>query len=531
MNNISGVVRIPNYIKENYPEFTQFVTDFYEHMEEDNGFLNALLNYHDNKEAFNETDVYIDKLLHSLGFDVGQEIACSKKLLVSSLRDFYLSRGSEKSFVFLFRALYNTTPKISYPREKLLIPSEASYGYSQYVLLTASEANTKTLNKFLESGFFTLEIKGRVSGVSAAIEDVKQIMYKGVSCLFVTVNDVNGLFVPNELVDITDGANTITETIYNSCNLTIMDGGHGYLEKEIVKIDSSNGYAKILSCSDGSVDNVDIVVGGSGYQRNQTIISDDTGDGGGFFAVIDDVDVYGSITSVRIIDKGYGFKTLPVLKIKGTGTGAVIKSVSTSIGKIKTIQIIEPFFDTYTGNVGIDTKNGSGAVFQLDTAKCVFVKQGKHLTKTGFLGIAADIQDSLYKQMFSYVVSSSVSNDSYSQVVNDYVHPVGYIRFGVYNLESGQLQPINLSMYDRFVTIENIYGTSTFNDFYSSDFGLAIVLPSTNYSFMWPINNIDFYKFSNLFTWSLNDFMNDTIVSMTSEIPDNRTIDPEISIL
>lgn len=530
MDNISGVVRVPNYIKENYQEFTQFIDDFYKHMEEDNGFLRALIDFNENKEALNEGEVYIDKLLNNLGFAVGQEIKCSKKLLICSLRDFYLSRGSPRSFVFLFRTLFGETPTIKYPRDELFVPSESLYGTSQYILLTSSEQNKQKLSQFLGDGFFALSVKGRVSNVSASIEDVRQIVYNGSPCLYVRINDNNGLFVPNELVDITDGESNITETIFNSVNLILENGGHGYAEDEIIKIDTSNGYAKILACSGGSVNSVNIIMGGSGYQRNQTIISNDT-QGGGFFAIIDDVDVYGSITSVKIIDKGYGFKTLPLLTINGTGSGAKIEAQSTTIGAIKKIQIMEGFFDVASGSVLIQTKSGNGATFTLDYDNCVFKEQGKHLTKTGFLGVASNLHDSLYNQNYSYVLSSGVSNVRYAKVVDEYVHPVGYIRYGVYNLVSGQLDQIQISSYGYLTIIKNLFSYSTFTNEYGSESVITIGFDTTNNAKLYPINNIDYYKYSNLFSWPINDFQNDIISNMTSEIPENRTIDPEITIL
>lgn len=108
-NYISPVIieRLPSFIRQDYRKLTQFISHFYQFLETQGNPLEILENFIDRCEANNQVPGYIDKLMVECGFDINASLSIPKKELLLHLKDFYLSRGSEASFKFLFKVLFN----------------------------------------------------------------------------------------------------------------------------------------------------------------------------------------------------------------------------------------------------------------------------------------------------------------------------------------------------------------------------------------------------------------------------------------
>ena len=51
----------------------------------------------------------------------------NQDLFIKQAKDFYLSKGTDRSFEILFKALYNEDVRIIKPRDFLFTPSNANY--------------------------------------------------------------------------------------------------------------------------------------------------------------------------------------------------------------------------------------------------------------------------------------------------------------------------------------------------------------------------------------------------------------------
>lgn len=115
---------------------------------------------------------------------------------------------------------------------------------------------------------------------------------------------------------------------------------------------------------------------------------------------------------------------------------ADLSATSTNIGQIKTINFGAPFIgfaDPSDVSISIDSENGTGASF---TVKPVtrFVVSGWEDNK-GFLGEKCVLLDSDKYQQFSYEIISSVDPSKYQDIVSDLLHPVGYVRSAIVEIE------------------------------------------------------------------------------------------------
>ena len=142
--------KIPEYVRESYPNFVSFIKDYFGSLEQDEGFLRIIQDWRQNMEPSNNVEPYVTAILRDMGFESGQNLQPSKSLMIHLMRDFFLARGSEGSFKFLFRALFNENVEVRYPREEMLIPSYAAYGTRHFIYTSALNRGSITFGSTIQ---------------------------------------------------------------------------------------------------------------------------------------------------------------------------------------------------------------------------------------------------------------------------------------------------------------------------------------------------------------------------------------------
>lgn len=104
--------QLPEFIREEYPLFQAFLEAYFEFLENKQGTQkNDLINRA--KELRNIADVdqslvdFEEQFLETYAQFFPRDTAVTKEFLIKNVMPFYLSKGSEKSFKFLFRVLFN----------------------------------------------------------------------------------------------------------------------------------------------------------------------------------------------------------------------------------------------------------------------------------------------------------------------------------------------------------------------------------------------------------------------------------------
>lgn len=122
--------QIPAHIRESYPVFVEFVQRYYEYL-----YSNQI---HD-LETIHDIDTALEQFLDFFKFELARyfpiHLVDDKKFIIKHLREFYLSRGSEKSFEFLFRALFNEDVTIKYPSENVLRASDGRWNQERIITI------------------------------------------------------------------------------------------------------------------------------------------------------------------------------------------------------------------------------------------------------------------------------------------------------------------------------------------------------------------------------------------------------------
>lgn len=529
--------RIPNFITQEYPVAHKLIVDFYRWLETEGNFIRVLTEFWENQEVNNQIEPYIDLIISELGWKLKRPLKISKSMLVSTLRDFYLSRGSFESFRYLFKVLFGGGENIaiSYPREKLFTLSDTEHIIGHLILTTANNFGSSKYEKIIQGGLSNVSIIGENSKTSLPVEEISPIVFNNVQYLQILVSESEKDFNPLENVFITDGETSVTETIFQCARLKINNPGTLYKPGDEIIINGTEikGLIRVKSIQTGGISGVNIVNGGHDYVVGDRIkAKSNTKNGSGFFATVSEVGSLGQILKVKIWSHGYDYDDIPqLIVISENGTGANIVGTSTTIGGIKSIEIFDEYWKFVSGtpSVSVTSSKGTGASFEVIMNKCLSEKKLIFKNKQGVLGYDCFVHDSNYFQNFSYVVVSKVDSSQFNDIVDDLVHPAGYKRFNVFLSETAL--SLNLSLQSNQGSITRIEEILPYPVTLSSEIQIDLYLNEIGKSTIFSVNELEIVKFLDTFAYSNGDFegLLEQTFETRQETLESRTIDAYIS--
>lgn len=160
----------------------------------------------------------------------------------------------------------------------------------------------------------------------------------------------------------------------------------------------------------------------------------------------------GGITGISIYNRGYGYDIPPALIVKtDKGSGATLVAKSDNIGQIESIEILEPFADSVGPmTVNVSSATGTGASISALPGS-VFEEHASWKSLEGALGINSTLLDSYYYQQFSYTTYSPIPRRESDALVDEWVHPAGFVRFATLDISfSSSIGSPNGSLTDTF---------------------------------------------------------------------------------
>ena len=97
---------LPEFVRQDHPEFTNFMKKYVAWMDQEGNPNNILLNkkYNDIDAA---TEAELLKWQNQLGRDLPNSVAVDKKTLLKRLKDLYETKGSRRSIELFFRLLFD----------------------------------------------------------------------------------------------------------------------------------------------------------------------------------------------------------------------------------------------------------------------------------------------------------------------------------------------------------------------------------------------------------------------------------------
>ena len=424
--------QLPDFVKQDHATFVAFLEAYYEYMEQ----LGKPYEIVGNLKNYFNIDKTVDDFLQYFKTQFGKDIPeaifanSNKPHAIKRLRDFYRSKGSEKSFQFLFRLLYQEEIDFYYPSKDMLRVSDGRYTKDKILRCIDTSGTSAVFN------LIGKEITGGTTGTTGVVEIVIKEMMGTFEVSTIYLSKVVGSFQANETI--TDGTNTFTLDGMVT-GYTITNSGNGYSIDDDIPVVGGGAAAAaaqflVSSLTTGSISTTTIVSGGTGYVVGDKLTINNTDkleiDGRTCSILVKTVNS-GVITSVEIEHGGYGYKSVPTISGGGTGTGANITLAGSGIGGIKTLRIVNNGFHYQIVPTLNCTTKGDGTA----TATAVIggyedTANTRWIGDDSFISAANYIQDSRYYQAFSYVIKSGNTIDNWRSYVKRLVHPAGLALFG-----------------------------------------------------------------------------------------------------
>src|SRR5574343_448835 len=195
------------------------------------------------------------------------------------------------------------------------------------------------------------------------------------------------------------------------------------------------------------------------------------------------------------------------------GKNAILDLESTDIGCIKDFKWVNYYFksNTNTNVISRESDTGQDAILEIVKTGCLGNKSYSFRDNKGFLNTNNSIiQDSYFFQHYSYAIESSIPSFEYKQIIDELLHPVGYVRYNKLRIIDVLKEEHGLNDIENTFTIIKRYesniqpdieyrGINYYNiEIHSTINGYSSVLYQNNELF-------DIVKTSNLFEWGIEN--------------------------
>ena len=277
--------QVPDFIRSDAPLFRAFVEGYYEFLEQANNALDASRNLFNYQDIDTSIDKYAEYLRREIIPDIPRVTQANTHFLLKRAKDLYTSRGSEKSYKLLFRALYNQEIEIYDPGESILRASDGRFVKENSIRVgDPALGNTQLL--------LGQNITGLNSGATAKVERINRTTESGFIVQELFLSGISGDFQDLELVR--NSGNTVNATIYNITGaitgINLVDKGAGYVIGDSLTLSTPtstrDGTATVAETDNFSAIEFKITHGGKGYTAGNNIIAvtaDDNGTGASFY--------------------------------------------------------------------------------------------------------------------------------------------------------------------------------------------------------------------------------------------------------
>jgi len=290
-NKISNLInsQVPFFVRNDHQNFVRFLEAYYEFLEQNGGLVDRSKNLRSYQDIDRSLGDFEQQLYNTYLKLIPNNVIVDKRLLLKNVKDFYQSRGSEKSIRFLLNILYgDESVEFYYPKKDVLRASDGKWYVQRSLRLSNLQvngvANTSLLglNKFVNRS-----IRGNTSNATATVDRIDRFFEKGTRVDELSIINILGDFVNGEQIfsvfDDEGGIKPVTANVFGTSlgSIIVTNGGSNYLIGQHPTVESDTGTGanvRIDRVSTGNIAFIAVTEGGAGYQNNiYTLI---TGGGG-----------------------------------------------------------------------------------------------------------------------------------------------------------------------------------------------------------------------------------------------------------
>lgn len=262
--------QFPEFIREEGPNFVAFLKAYFEYLEQTKKAGDANRALYDNADIDRTLDEFVEFFRREFLQSIPKNVIADKRLLVKHIKDFYRTRGSQESYKFLFRILFDEEIDFYYPGENILRASDG-----RWVKETVVKGTYNGGDPFKMEG---KTITGETSGAYGIVQEILKIHVLGIPVYQMKIEAYSGSFSSDEIISdgLGNSVRMLTDKVGIIDAVNITDGGAFHQPGDDLTISGSIGgvaSAKIKSTVDTSRITFRIQNGGSGYRIANTTIS------------------------------------------------------------------------------------------------------------------------------------------------------------------------------------------------------------------------------------------------------------------
>ena len=423
--------QIPEHIRENYPVFVEFIKSYYDFLQQ---------TQQQNLETIHDVDTTLDEFIDRFKAELAKNfpihLATDKAQILKHIREFYLARGSEESFKFLFRVLFNKEAELYYPSKQMLRTSDGRWKQDVSIFIDPEDNNKIDPQSLIGKFIYITNTKGAV--VQTVVENA--VMYnENVYEVFIEREYINTIDV-NSVVS-SDEHGTIGQILPCPTSVKVFKSGKGFKAGDIYALRTQLGRGCVIKItkvdSEGGIKSIQVIKFGLDYKTK-------------FYSYLSSKELAArEYVHPLKINTPYN-PNAPAYNEKAAGFidyGWAAKQTyfyyDTNIPVGDNAYASDRFFadPAYVGDVHQQFYNDASetvmdedlAVIEIELGS-VAKYPGYYQTANGFISDEMYIQDGSYYQAFSYVVRVEEELRRYADIVKALVHPSGMKIFSEYNI-------------------------------------------------------------------------------------------------
>ena len=290
--------RLPEFVRVDHPTLVAFLAAYYEWLQikDREGKIMSPMVLQDVLDIDSSMGEFITQFKKEYLLDFPEQLAISKATgkpvdaakLMKNIKSFYRAKGTEKSFEFLFRILYDTAVEFYYPKKDILRVSDAKW--YEKVSIKASNSLGDRIFDSVGRIIYQRDGEGKIRS-SAKVTDVTLYQQGPYEVAELVLLGRNGSFSPGSRGFQFDVENeTLRELrVYSVvASVTVSNGGSGYSVGDKVMFTSAAGDsgegavgAVSLVTSAGEIRKIKLENFGINYQAAPTVSVQSLG-GSGF---------------------------------------------------------------------------------------------------------------------------------------------------------------------------------------------------------------------------------------------------------
>lgn len=416
MNNmsLSPIVesQFPDFIRESYPMFMQFVQEYYKFMETGNTSpQNVIQNHLGNIDIDSSLDEFLPKFIRAYPKSFPSLVSVDRRLLAKAMVYVYQTKGTEASFRTLFQLLYSEQIEISYPKTQMLRTSDGKWHQDSSIQVSVLSGDT---NDLVGRIIYVKNTTGLVTANVVRVSKVSPTNYE----LFISNISKNTSFLIGDVIAC-KGVTFTGRIRPNVVGYDVFKGGKKFRVGQIFTVNNVSGTGAKVKVTkvdaQGSIQKVSFISFGTGYVTD-------------FYAAL-----VSSITQSGVVDPYASFTN-----------GFIEAGFLTKDSGYFDSDYVEPSYagtvlGTFSSNQYVPDNSQyddvDAALIQIKLG-AVSKYQGYYSAVDGFLSNAVVLQDGFMYQDFSYMIRSTLPVQSYRETVLDVLHPAGTKMFGEYQIRN-----------------------------------------------------------------------------------------------